>query len=246
MTPAPHPTLRQYYASDEERQGFVNSLFDRTARHYDRINAGMSLGFGVAYRRQALARAGLRRGMRVLDVATGTGLVARAATAIVRDVHAVIGLDPSAGMLTEARRNIGLTVVQGIAEQLPFPSGRFDFVTMGYALRHVAALEPAFAEYFRVLRPGGRLLILEITKPRSRAMFTATRWYLKYVVPRFARLSTGSADAETLMRYYWETIVGCVPWETIVAALVSVGFVGTSHATAMGIFSEYRAERPAD
>lgn len=99
----PHPVLVEYYARDEDRRTFVIGLFDATAAHYDYLCRAMSLGSGQWYRRQALARLGLCRGMRLLDVATGTGPVNRAAAGILGDPRAVVGLDPSAGMLREAR-----------------------------------------------------------------------------------------------------------------------------------------------
>lgn len=243
---APHPTLPEYYAHEDARQPFVTELFDRTARYYDGINAAMSFGFGIIYRRQALQRAGLRAGMRLLDVAVGTGLVAHAARSIVGDDRLVTGVDPSGGMLAEARRRVGLTVVQGVAERLPFTAAQFDFVTMGYALRHVAGLDTAFAEYRRVLRPGGRVLILEISRPRSRAALALARWYLRVVLPHAVRVGTGSSDAATLMRYYWDTIATCVSPDEIVAALTRTGFKEVTHNLVAGIFSEYRATTPLD
>ena len=95
-------------------------------------------------------------------MAIGTGLVAREAAAILGGTGGVVGLDLSEGMLAEARRSLGVTLVQARAEALPFADASFDFVSMGYALRHVADLARLFAEYRRVLRPGGRLLVLEI------------------------------------------------------------------------------------
>ncbi|NOR66299.1 MAG: dimethylmenaquinone methyltransferase, partial [Woeseiaceae bacterium] len=96
---APHPPLEKYYPGEPQRRGFVTSLFDRSARHYDWINGVMSLGSGVRYRREALRRAGLTAGNRVLDVAIGTGLVARAALDILGDGARVTGVDLSMGML---------------------------------------------------------------------------------------------------------------------------------------------------
>jgi demethylmenaquinone methyltransferase/2-methoxy-6-polyprenyl-1,4-benzoquinol methylase len=95
----PHPILPAYYDSEAQRRGFVRRLFDQTAGDYDRIERAVSFGTGAWYRRQALLRAGLTPGMRVLDVAVGTGLVAREALAVVGESGQVIGLDPSAGML---------------------------------------------------------------------------------------------------------------------------------------------------
>ena len=103
---APHPTLSQYYGEDANRPKFIQGLFDHTARSYDRLERMVGLGTGPWYRRDALARAGLTTGMRVLDVAIGTGLVAREAAALVGDPRLVTGLDPSTGMLLQARDNL--------------------------------------------------------------------------------------------------------------------------------------------
>src|SRR5262249_28149959 len=149
----PHPQLSEYYGDEAERRRLLDRLFDRSARDYDRIGRWMSFGSGESYRADCLRRAGLRPGMRVLDVATGTGPVARAAAQTV-GVERVLALDPSMGMLLEARRAVGVAGVRGLGEQLPWRDGSFDFLSMGYALRHVGDLRATFAEYHRVLRPG--------------------------------------------------------------------------------------------
>src|SRR3954449_1109943 len=115
---APHPTLPRYYENDSARASFVRRIFDAGAADYDRIERMMALGSGSWYRRMALGRAGLTAGMRVLDVAIGTGLVAREEVDIVGDPARVLGLDPSPGMLAEAVRNLSVRVVMGRAEQL--------------------------------------------------------------------------------------------------------------------------------
>src|SRR5260370_22141783 len=102
--------------------------------------------------------------MKLLDVATGTGQVARAALPILAESGAVIGLDPSGGMLREARKSLSVPLVLGKAEELPFGDDRFDFLTMGYALRHVADLGVAFGECRRVLNTGGRLPLPPISR----------------------------------------------------------------------------------
>lgn len=243
MSPtAPHAPLSKYVATPAERQRFVIDLFDRSAPFYDRICEVMSFGSGLRYRHGALVRGGLKSGMHVLDVATGTGLVARAALAIVGGHGRVIGLDPSAGMLTRAREDITRRLVRGLGDSLPIASGSFDFVSMGYALRHVDHLETAFTEYRRVLKPGGRVLLLEITPPRSRAGRVAARLYFKRIVPLMTRAITHSADGVRLMQYYWDTIEACVPPEMIMSALTRVGFDNVERQVVQGIFSEYRAE----
>jgi len=205
----------------------------------------MSLGAGQLYRRQALGRTGLAAGMKLLDVATGTGLVARSAIDILGQANAVVGLDPSRGMLQQAGRALTSPLVQARAEALPIRSNRFDRVTMGYALRHVAELEITFREFSRVLKPGGRLLILEISRPR----FPITRWllrlYLYGILPLLARIGTGNRQTELLVRYYWETIAECVPAETILEVLQASGFVEVEHRVLGGFLAEYVATKPA-
>jgi demethylmenaquinone methyltransferase/2-methoxy-6-polyprenyl-1,4-benzoquinol methylase len=106
----PHATLAAYYGSAEKRRRFVRDLFNSTAPDYDRVERLLAFGSGSWYRRHALRRAGLRPGMRVLDVAMGTGLVAREAMTLAGGPDRVIGLDPSIGMVTEARRRLPVTV----------------------------------------------------------------------------------------------------------------------------------------
>ena len=96
-------------------------------------------------------------------------------------------------------------------EQLPVADERFDFVSMGYALRHVVDLNATFREFQRVLKPGGVLLILEIAQPTTPLKRTALKFYLGRVIPLLGRLSTGQREMQTLMRYYWDTIENCVP-----------------------------------
>jgi demethylmenaquinone methyltransferase/2-methoxy-6-polyprenyl-1,4-benzoquinol methylase len=242
---APHPVLKQYYESDRDRQSFVTALFDGAARHYDRVCRLMSLGSGQWYRREALKRAGLRPGMRLLDVATGTGLVARSAIRILHEPRTVIGLDPSGGMLREARKTLSSPLVQGLIEALPFDDERFDVLSIGYALRHVADLEVAFRECQRVLRPGGRLLILEISRSPSAASRWAIRVYFKQVLPGIMWLSTRSPHARMLTRYYWDTITSCVPPEAILEVLRRSGFVDVERRVFGGFLSEYVAVKAA-
>ena len=162
---APHPTLGRYYRGPGHKRSFVRRIFDESAAHYDQVERMMAFGTGPWYRRQALARAGLGPGMKCLDVAVGTGLVAREAVTLVGDPAAVTGLDPSPGMLAQAAKAVRIALVVGRAEGLPFEDRSFDFVSMGYALRHVSDVAVTMREFVRVLRPGGTLCLLEITRP---------------------------------------------------------------------------------
>jgi len=113
---------------------------------------------------------------------------------------------------------------------------------MGYALRHVADLTATFSEYRRVLRPGGRVLVLEITRPNSRLGLALTRFYLGRVVPALA--FAGGGSSRELFRYYWETIEHCVPPAVIVEALAAAGFSGAGRDVELALFSSYRGAAP--
>jgi demethylmenaquinone methyltransferase/2-methoxy-6-polyprenyl-1,4-benzoquinol methylase len=219
----------------------VRNLFDGSAGAYDRVTQLMCFGSGRWYRAQALRRAGLGPGMTVCDVGCGTGQVALASQRIVGPGGRVIGVDPSAGMLSVARA-AGLSDLRpGGAESLPLESDSVDAITMGYALRHVADLRAAFAEFSRVLHPGGRVLLLELTAPRhgvTRALFGA---YMGLVVPGAASIVAGRRGRE-LMRYYWETIAACVAPEVILGALTDAGFEGAMRR-GRGALSEYTARK---
>ncbi|MFV2072269.1 MAG: class I SAM-dependent methyltransferase [Thermoanaerobaculales bacterium] len=238
----PHPPLEDYYQDASLRRDWVDRMFDRTARHYDWINSVMSFGSGVWYRREALKRAGVKAGSIVLDVCTGTGLVARPAVTLVGQAGRVLGLDASVGMLTAAQRSLSIPFVQGYVECLPFSDNSVEFVTMGYALRHVADLRTTFEEYLRVLRPGGTVLVLEATRPTSHWRFVFIRIYLRRIVPAIARL--GGRDASTIMRYFWDTIEKCVTPQTIVEALEDAGFADAKRRVVFDLFSEYTAVKP--
>ena len=238
----PHPTLTDYYADEGSHQPYLTRIFDETASLYDRISGFMSFGSGAWYRRHALRRAGLVEGMKVLDVAVGTGAVARAAVGIVGRSGCVVGLDPSRGMLAQARKALPSPLIQGIAEELPCRAAAFDFLSMGYALRHVSELRHTFCEFFRVLRPGGTLLILDFARPPSRVGLVMGRFYLNRVVPQIARLGSGR-KAQLLVRYCWDTVENLVSPETILDAVTDCGFRETGH-TRFGVLSEYVARRP--
>lgn len=238
---APHPVLDEYYQDETDRRKKVDSMFDSSAEHYDWICNVMSFGSGRWYRKDALKRIGLTTGMKHLDVGAGTGVVSLIGQELVGDEGLVVALDPSTGMLNEAVNGGVKRATFGLGEKLPFPDNTFDVLTMGYALRHVADLQITFEEYLRVLKPGGKILLLEITRPYNNLTMFLLKAYMKGVIPILTRLFRRSADAQELMRYYWDTIEHCVPPHSIISALKDQGGVEVNRHVVMGIFSEYSA-----
>jgi demethylmenaquinone methyltransferase/2-methoxy-6-polyprenyl-1,4-benzoquinol methylase len=116
---------------------------------------------------------------------------------------------------------------------------------MGYALRHVSDLTTAFAEYGRVLKPGGIVLLLDICRPRSVFLLSLSRFYIKTVLGLTFAASTGNRDMKTLMEYWWDTTESCVPPGMILGALHEAGFSDcSSHELFYGLLREYRAVKP--
>lgn len=237
-----HAPLQKYYGPDEKRVEYVNNIFDSTAHHYNTIEA-LLLNGALWYRKHCLKRAGLGPGMKVLDVAIGTGAVARGAVQLVGPTGQVIGVDPSRNMIEQARKHFDGPISRGVAEQLPFPDNHFDFVTMGIALRHVSDLVATFGEYFRVLKPGGTMWILEGYAPASPVGRKATRFMMYRMVPGMTLLATGSREAKEFMEFYWDTVEESATPQQILDVIAEVGFEKIQH----NVFSpicEYIGHKP--
>ena len=239
----PHSPLTGYYGEGKQRDQYVIGLFNRTAKHYNTVEKLFGNG-GLLYRRLSLRGAGLRPGMKVLDVAMGTAAVGRGAARIVGSTGLVVGVDPSPGMLAEAAKVFHGPRVRGVGQALPIRSDYFDFVTMGIALRHVSDLRATFSEYLRVLKPGGRLWILEGHVPRSALGQSLTRFVWARLIPGMTLVATGSREAKLLMDYYWDTVEKAVPPETIVRVLEEAGFADARFRVVVpGAFCEYSGRK---
>ena len=173
-------------------------MFDRIAARYDFLNRVLSFGTDIGWRRRALARAGIEREHAVLDVGAGTGDLSFAAVA---QGARVVAVDLSAGMLavlarraTPLQRSRIQTLV-GNAEALPLPDASIDRLVTGFTVRNVGDLGRALAEFHRVLRPGGRAVILELSHPPSAAFADLYSFYFDRIAPAVAGLLGGDREA---------------------------------------------------
>ena len=235
-----------YDAGPARRLSFMRDLFNRSAQQYDQVNRLFSLGSGAWYRRFCLRRAGLRPGMKVVDIAVGTGLLAREAVALTGDRRAVTGIDVSEAMLAIAQKKLGIFLIQGAAEALPLAPDIADFVTMGYALRHVADLEAAFREALRILRPGGSIVLLEMSAPRYRLTRVLAAAYIGGLLPLLALVMTRDRRARALMRYHWETIASYMPPDAVLRVMAGSGFQHLKCTNEFDLFQFYTGKKPKD
>ncbi len=178
--------------------GEVQAMFDRVAPRYDLMNRVMSAGLDIRWRRLAAAAADVSLGGRALDVCCGTGDLTFELAGRVGPLGHATGLDFSEEMLVRARakaeaRGLGVDFIQGDALRLPFDDDAFDGATVAFGARNLADLDAGIAEMARVVRPGGRVVILEITRPRRlRALHGL--WFDR-VVPRVGAIVGGDRAA---------------------------------------------------
>jgi demethylmenaquinone methyltransferase / 2-methoxy-6-polyprenyl-1,4-benzoquinol methylase len=203
----------------------VRKVFDSVAERYDVMNDLMSLGMHRVWKAFAVSVARVRRGERLLDIATGSGDLAAALAPRALPQGEVWITDINRRMLDRGRdrlldEGLALPAVQCDGERLPFPTGYFDCVTVGFGLRNMTRKEVALAEMARVLKPGGRLLVLEFSKvwkPFERAY----DWYSYNVLPWLGDKVAGDADA---YRYLADSIRQHPDQETLAAMLRTAGF----------------------
>lgn len=241
---SPADVIGAYYANPDRRTVPVRAFFNRVARHYNLINQIFSLGSGAWYRRSCLRKAGITAGMTVVDVAVGTGLLAREARRLMRGEGMLIGIDLSEAMLGVAQKNLDIPLIQGAAEALPLANGSADVVTMGYALRHVSSIDETFAEAWRVLRPGGRLVLLEISPPTNRLAKVCTGLFVGGILPLVSLVLARDRQAQRLMSYHWQTIAAYAPVEDVLQMMRQCDFEQVCCASGLDFFRFFSARKP--
>lgn len=189
----------------EKNTSSVRHMFDRIAPHYDRLNHTLSMSFDRYWRRKAIGRLKSCKPQRMLDVATGTADFAIAACRGLNP-RRIDAIDLSEGMLDIARQKLEarhlekrICLRQADGAQLPFDDGTFDAVTVAFGIRNFEHLEQGLAQMWRVLKPGGKLVILELTEPQGILLKQLYRWYARSFIPRMGSWIANQKEAYTYL-----------------------------------------------
>lgn len=221
-----HFGFREVPTADKQR--LVGRVFSSVAGRYDLMNDLMSFGIHRLWKRYFVATSGVRRGDRVLDLAGGTGDIASLLLERVGPEGEIVLGDINGEMLRVGRDRLtdrgqvrGLRYAQMNAEALPFPDGSFDLVTIAFGLRNVTDKQKALDEMYRVLRPGGRGLVLEFSEVKADWFKPLYDFHSFQVLPRLGRLFAGDADS---YQYLAESIRQHPPQDTLKAMMAQAGF----------------------
>jgi demethylmenaquinone methyltransferase/2-methoxy-6-polyprenyl-1,4-benzoquinol methylase len=180
--------------SGDERARYVQHVFGRIARRYDLMNRLMTAGQDVRWRRETIRRLGLRPGERLLDLGTGTGDLGREALRQQPGLR-LVAADFTLEMMLAGQASGALPWLNADALRLPFPDETFEAVVSGFLLRNVGNLEAVLKEQYRILKPGGRIAILETTRPKSGILSPFVRFHMRVVIPWIGSLVSGNPEA---------------------------------------------------
>lgn len=216
-------------------------MFDGVAKHYDRTNAVLSMGNAFIWRLATVRAVDPQRGERILDIAAGTGT---SSAAFAKSGAEVVAADFSAGMIELGRqKHPGIEFVQADATALPFGDAEFDVVTISFGLRNVENPRAALGEMFRVLKPGGRVVICEFSKP-PRAIFRAGYGaYMRFVMPAIVDMTSSNPEAYT---YLNESIQDWPDQTTLSQWLRGAGFTRVAYRNlTAGVVALHRGHKSA-
>jgi len=219
-------TVVPYKAESAGKKDQVEKMFDNISPRYDFLNHFLSLGIDNIWRRNAISLLKKEKPKKILDIATGTGDLAFAALKL--NPEKVIGIDISEGMLSFGRKKITkrklshrVELISGDSENIQFPDNSFDAVTVSFGVRNFENLERGLSEMLRVLKPGGRVVIIEFSKPRVFPVKQIFNFYFQYILPTIGRLFSKDNSAYT----YLPESVGAFPdGNEFIAILNRVGY----------------------
>ena len=224
-----------------ERELFVNNTFNQIASRYVFMNHLMTGGMDILLRKEAIRIANLKDGEQVLDLGTGTGDLAKEARRK-KDSLQLFAADFTLAMMTATQNWAGISRTGADALQLPFGDASFDIVMSGYLVRNVSDLEKTLSEQFRVLKPGGRVIILDMTRPRHNLLTPIINVYFKKVIPILGQIFNRNREAYT---YLIESTQHFVRAEDLVKALQNSGFSDVRfHIRMFGTMAIHTATKP--
>lgn len=225
-----------------KRPDDVAGMFDDVAKHYDRTNTVLSAGNALLWRAATVRAVAPVAGERILDIAAGTGT---SSVALQKSGARVVAVDFSPGMIAEGRRrHKNIEFVEADATKLPFGDNEFDAVSISFGLRNVVDPKAALAEMYRVLKPGGRVVVCEFSKPPI-AIVRASYWsYLKYVMPIVAR---GTSSNPAAYSYLGESIQAWPDQGELSQWIRGVGFTRVAYRNlTAGVVALHRGRKPVD
>ena len=213
----------------QERANYIQNMFTRIARRYDLMNRLMTGGQDVRWRKQVIKLAQLKPNARLLDLGTGTGDLAREALGQFPQAR-VTAADFTLEMMRVGQRRGPLDFSSADALCLPFRDSLFDAVVSGFLMRNVIDLQKALQEQYRVLKNGGRIVILDTTRPRKNILSPFIWLHMHLVIPTLGRLLTGASEA---YRYLPESTEEFLTAEDLAARMASAGFRNINYRRTM-------------
>lgn len=247
LQPTMNENITPYQSQTATKKEQVASMFDNISKKYDFLNHFLSLGIDILWRKRAIRELKAIQPRVMLDVATGTGDFAFEAIKILQP-EKIIGVDISDGMLNIARkkiaeRNLGGTfsVQLGDSEGLHFEDNHFDAITVAFGVRNYENLEKGLSDMFRVLKPGGKMVILEFSKPRAFPIKQAYNFYFNQILPHFGKLFSKDNSAYT---YLPESVAAFPDGEAFLQLMEKIGFKKTKEIRlTFGISTIYTGEK---
>jgi demethylmenaquinone methyltransferase/2-methoxy-6-polyprenyl-1,4-benzoquinol methylase len=249
MTEYPHDTIVPFSGSNKEKKEQVADMFNKIAFRYDLVNSTLSGGIDRYWRKRAIRQLAPANPQNILDVATGTAEMAILMVKCLSDrLIRITGIDISEGMLEIGRQKIArlhldnqISLLMGDSEALPFPDNHFDAITVAFGVRNFGNLEKGLAEMLRVLRPGGRLVVLEFSRPRMAVFRLLYEGYMRLIASPLGRMLSRNGRA---YQYLNESVQAFPEGPGFLAILGRIGFGETRmKPLTLGICTVYQGAK---
>jgi len=245
----PHDNIVPFRDSEQNKKEQVAEMFDQIAFRYDFLNRFLSMGIDRGWRKKAINTLKGAQPKKVLDVATGTGDLALMIYKMLKPEQ-IIGIDISEGMLEFGRKKVKdkglekfIRLEKGDSETINYPDNSFDAVTVSFGVRNFEHLEKGLSEMYRVLRPGGQLVVLEFSRPKTGGFRNLYNMYMGFVAPQFGKLFSKNKDA---YQYLNDSVKAFPEGPDFINILNRTGYCGTAmRPLSLGICTIYSGKKPS-